>query len=65
VLSSTIHQELSRQHQADLARRAEHHRHVAMAKKEGSRGVNLGWASGVVDRITALGHPSRKPQPAL
>jgi hypothetical protein len=65
VLSSAVHQELARQRQADLARQAEHHRHVATAKREGSRGVTFAWVSAVLHRITILGHPSRKPQPAL
>jgi hypothetical protein len=65
VLSSAIHEELARQRQADLARQAERHHHVATAKKEGSRGITFAWVSPVLHRITVLGHPSRKPQPAL
>ena len=65
MLSSSIHHELSRQRQADIARQVERHRHVATAKKEGSRGVTFAWVSAALHRITALGRPSRKPQPAL
>lgn len=65
MLSSAVHQELARQRQADIARQAERHHHVAIAKKEGSRGVTFAWVSTVLHRITVPGQPSRKPQPAL
>lgn len=65
MLSPAIHQELARQRQADIVRHVERHRHVATAKREGSRGVTFGWVSAALHRITALGHPSRKPQPAI